>query len=264
MTDDVNLMRRASWSFVETYLMTWRNLLYYIRNPYWISFAVVQPIMFTVLFVFVFGGAIAPVTPNGRYADYLLPGIIVQTVIFSSLGSGINIAEDMQKGIMDRFRSLPIGRGTVLAARTLSDTVRNLVSALLMIGVGFLVGYRFYGTFFDAILGLATIVLVGYAFSWIAGTIGLLVKSTQAAEMAGFTWSFPLVFASSIFVPTGTMPAGLREFAEANPVSLAADAVRAYSYGVDPGLDPLFTLLWCVGLSLVFRSLAIARFRNLA
>jgi ABC transporter DrrB family efflux protein len=263
MNAEAGVFRRAGWSITDTWLMSWRNVLYYVRNPYWISLAVVQPIMFTLLFVFVFGGAID--TPDGGpYVNYLIPGIILQTVIFSSLGSGINIAEDMQKGTMDRFRSLPISRGTVLSARTLSDIVRNGMSALIIAGVGFLVGFRFRGDLVDAVLAFLLIVLMGLAFSWIAATIGLLVRTTQAAEMAGFTWSFPLVFASSIFVPTSTMPDWLRSFADANPISHGANAARAYSAGMDPGNAPLFTLLWCAFIIVLFRTLAVWRFRRLA
>ena len=245
----------------DNWLMTWRNLMYYARNPYWLSMALVQPIIFTVLFVFVFGGAIAP---EGGYEDYLLPGIIVQTVIFSSLGTSINIAEDMQKGVMDRYRSLPIGRGTVLSARTLSDIVRNAVSALLMVLVGLLIGYRFHGDAGDAALALGLTLLVGYAFSWIAAAIGLMVKGTQTAEMAGFTWAFPLVFASTIFVKAETLPGWLRTFVEVNPVSLAADAVRGWSYGTGVGDAGWQAALWCVGISAVFWWLASWRFRRLS
>lgn len=257
----MNVAQRVSWSLSETWLMTWRNLAYYARNPYWISFAVIQPIMFTLLFVFVFGGAI---DTGVNYVDYLLPGIIIQTVIFSSLGSGINIAEDMQKGIMDRFRSLPISRGTVLSARTLSDTVRNVAAILVMTLVGYAVGYRFQGGPVEALLAFGLTVLVGFAFSWIAATIGLIVKSTQTAEIAGFTWSFPLVFASSIFVPVDTMPGWLEAFARANPISLASDAVRNWSLGESVGPEAPLALLWCVGLTLLFRSVAVWRFRELA
>jgi ABC transporter DrrB family efflux protein len=258
----MNVLQSLRHSLMDTLLMTRRNILYYVRNPYWIFLAVIQPIMFVLLFVFVFGGAIQ--TPNGRYVDYLLPGIIIQTVIFSSLGSGINIAEDMQKGIMDRFRSLPISRGTVLAARTLSDTLRNAASVIVMVGVGLLVGYRFEGTVIGGLLAFALTVLVGFAFSWIAAMIGLMVRNTQTAEVAGFTWSFPLVFASSIFVPIETMPGWLEAFARNNPISLAADSARAYSLGEDPGLTVLWAVLWCVGIVLLFRSLAVRRFRRLS
>ena len=149
----------------------------------------------------------------------------MQTVIFGSMQSGINIADDLQKGIMDRFRSLPIARGTVLAARTLSDTARHLVTICIMLLVGYVIGYRFHGTLADGGLMILFCVLVGLAFSWIAATIGLLVKDTQTAEIAGFTWVFPVVFLSSIFVPTRTMLDWLRPIAEHNPVTLAANAL---------------------------------------
>jgi ABC-2 type transport system permease protein/oleandomycin transport system permease protein len=244
----------------DTLLLTKRNLLHYVRVPQLIAFAVIQPIMFTVLFVYVFGGAI---NTGVDYVDFLIPGIIVQTVIFGSMQSGINIAEDTSKGIMDRFRSLPIARGVVLAARTLSDTLRHVISVFIMAGVGFLMGYRFHGGLLDAGLALGVTVLMGLAFSWIAACIGLMVRDTQTAEIAGFTWVFPVVFASSIFVPVVTMPAWLRAFAEHSPITLSADAVRAYSLGTDPGNAPWMAALWCMGIILVFASLAVWRFRRL-
>ncbi len=258
-------LRQAAWAWNDTWLMTWRNLMYYVRNPYWIFLAVVQPIIFTLLFVFVFGGAIdtGPVT----YKDYALPGIIVQTVVFSSLGSGINIADDLQKGVMDRFRSLPTSRGTVLGARTLSDTVRNALSALVMAGVGYAIGYRFHGSFLDAFAALGLAVLFGYAFSWIAATIGLLAQNTQTAEVAGFTWAFPLVFVSSIFVPLDAIdPDWLESFARWNPVTLVSDATRSLSLdnpGFPLGNDPWWAIAWCLGIIVTFRTLAVWRYRRL-
>jgi ABC transporter DrrB family efflux protein len=245
----------------DTLILTKRNLLHYVRVPQLIAFAVVQPIMFTVLFVYVFGGAI---NTGVDYVDFLIPGIIVQTVIFGSMQSGINIAEDTQKGIMDRFRSLPIARGVVLAARTLSDTLRHVLSVFIMAGVGFLMGYRFHGTLLDAGLALGVTVLMGLAFSWIAATIGLMVRDTQTAEIAGFTWVFPVVFASSIFVPVQTMPGWLRAFAEHSPITLAADAVRAYSLGTPVGDAAWQAALWCLGIIGVFAGVAIWRFRRLS
>ena len=253
--------RRARWAVSDTLLLTWRNLIHYVRVPQLIAFAVVQPVMFTVLFAFVFGGAIA--TPNGNYVDFLIPGIIVQTVIFGSMQTGINIAEDMQKGIMDRFRSLPIARGSVLAARTLSDVLRHTLAVFIMAGVGYLIGYRFHGGLGDAALALGLTIAVGLAFSWIAVTIGLLVRDTQTAEIAGFTWIFPFVFASSIFVPVTTMPGWLQAFAQRSPITLSADAVRAYSLGVPAGDAAWQALLWCVGIVAVFATLAVWRFRRL-
>ena len=257
---EASFARQAAWAVNDTMLMTWRNLLHYVRVPQLIAFAVIQPIMFTVLFVYVFGGAIQT---GVDYVDFLIPGIIIQTVVFGSMGSGINIAEDMQKGIMDRFRSLPIARGTVLAARTLSDTLRNALSVLIMAGVGYLMGYRFHGSAPEAALALGLTVLVGLAFSWIAATIGLMVRDTQTAEIAGFTWVFPLVFASSIFVPVRTMPSWLQGFAEASPITHAADAVRAWSLDAPVGDSAWFALAWCAGIIAVFATLAVWRFRRL-
>jgi ABC-2 type transport system permease protein/oleandomycin transport system permease protein len=259
-----SLGRRLGWNLRDTWLVTWRNLLFFARNPYWIMLAVVQPIMFTLLFVFVFGGAISGLPPGVSYKDYALPGIIIQTVVFSSLGSGINLAEDLQKGMMDRFRSLPIGRGVVLTARTLSDLVRNFGGAVIMAGVGFAVGYRFHGPWLDGLLALAIALAFGYAFSWIATTIGLMTRNPQTAEIAGFTWAFPVVFASSIFVPVQTMPGWLRAFAKVNPVTLAADATRHLSLHQPVGNDAWWTLAWCLGIVVVFRTLAVWQFRRLS
>lgn len=255
---------RARWALADTLLITKRNLLHYVRVPQLIAFAVIQPIMFTVLFVYVFGGAIQT---GVSYVDFLIPGIIVQTVIFGSMGSGINIAEDLQKGIMDRFRSLPIGRGTVLAARTLTDTLRNALSVFIMAGVGYLMGYRFHGTWGDAALALGLCVLVGLAFSWIATCIGLLVKDTQTAEIAGFTWVFPVVFASSIFVPVESMrkqSEWLAAVAQHSPITKAADAVRAYSLGTPVGDAAWIAVLWSLGIIAVFATLGVWRFRRLS
>ncbi|HET6403196.1 MAG TPA: ABC transporter permease [Candidatus Thermoplasmatota archaeon] len=252
---------RVGYALSDTLLMTKRNLMHYVRVPQLIAFAVIQPIMFTVLFVYVFGGAIQT---GVSYVDFLIPGIIIQTVIFGSMQTGINIAEDMQKGVMDRFRSLPIARGTVLAARTLSDLLRHTLAVLIMAGVGYLMGYRFHGLPGDAALALALTLLVGLAFSWIAACIGLFVRDTQTAEIAGFTWIFPVVFASSIFVPVATMPSWLQAFAERSPITLAVDAVRGWSLG-RPDFDAaLVATLWCAGLIAAFASLAVWRFRRLA
>ena len=258
---EVSFARSAAWAVSDTAMLTWRNLMHYVRVPMLLFYAIIQPIMFTVLFAYVFGGAID--TPTGSYVQFLLPGIIIQTVIFGSMMSGINMAEDMSKGIMDRFRSLPISRGSVLAARTISDTLRNGVSVLIMVAVGYVIGFRFMGTALDAVAAFGLAVLVGLAFSWIAATIGLMVRDAQTAELAGFTWVFPLVFASSIFVPVETMPGWLGAFASVSPISLAANSVRALSLGDAAGVDALWTVAWAAGIILVFGVLATWRFRRL-
>jgi ABC-2 type transport system permease protein len=251
----------ATRPFEEALLMTRRNLLHYVRVPQLIVYTVIQPIMFTLLFAFVFGGAIA--TPNGDYVNFLIPGIVVQTVVFGAMGTGIKLAEDMQKGIMDRFRSLPLARSTVLAARTLTDTIWNTLAIFIMVGVGYLIGYRFQGTLLDAGLALGVAVLMAMAFSWIAACIGLVAKSVQAAEMLGFTWVFPVVFVSSVFVPVQTMPAWLGAVAAGNPITLAANAVRAASFGLPVGDSALLAVGWCAAILAVFVPLATWRFRRL-
>lgn len=260
-TAEAGVGRQLSWAVADTMLLTWRNLIHYVRVPQLIAFAVIQPIMFTVLFVYVFGGAI---NTGVSYVDFLIPGIIVQTVVFGSMGSGINIAEDLQKGIMDRFRSLPIARGVVLAARTLSDTLRNALSVFIMAGVGYLMGYRFHGPWADAALAVLMCVLIGLAFAWIAATIGLLVKDTQTAEIAGFTWVFPVVFASSIFVPVQTMPDWLEAVASRNPITYAADAVRGWSLAAPNYEAAMYATIWCAGIIAVFATVAVWRFRRLS
>lgn len=264
MSGRPTMVRRVGWVFSDAMLMTWRNLVPYARTPYLLFFAIVQPIMFTLLFAFVFGGTIGNDTPNGNYVDFLLPGIIVQTVIFSSMYTGINIAEDVQRGVMDRFRALPMSRGTVLAARTMSDSVRNIVSVVLMALVGFAIGYRFYGGPLALAAAFGITILIGLAFCWIAALIGLVVKDTQTAELAGFTWVFPLVFASSVFVPVESMPGWLEAFASVTPITHAADAARAYSLNTPPGDAPLLTILWCVAIIAAFATLSVLRFRRMS
>jgi ABC transporter DrrB family efflux protein len=261
MTANASIGTRFGYAITDTLLLTKRNLMHYTRVPQLIAFAVIQPIMFTVLFVYVFGGAIST---GVSYVDFLIPGIIVQTVVFGSMQSGINIAEDMSKGIMDRFRSLPIARGTVLAARTLSDTFRHAISILIMAGVGFLMGYRFHGLIGDAALAFLLCILIGLAFSWIAACIGLFVRDTQTAEIAGFTWVFPVVFCSSIFVPVQTMPDWLEAVASRNPITYAANAVRGWSLAAPDYASALYATIWCAALIAVFASLAVWRFRRLA
>lgn len=250
-----------SYPVQDALLMTKRNLLHYVRVPQLILYTVIQPIMFTLLFAYVFGGAIA--TPGGSYVNFLIPGIVIQTVVFGAMGTGIKLAEDMQKGIMDRFRSLPIARGTVLAARTLTDTMWNGLGVLIMVAVGYAIGYRFAGSPLDAVLFFGLAVLFAFTFSWVGATVGLIGKSSQAAEMLGFTVMFPIVFISSIFVPVQTMPDWLRVIAAANPMTKAADAVRALSFGQPLGNAGIITVLWCIAILAVFAPLAILRYKRL-
>lgn len=244
----------------DIFAMSDRNLLHYFRLPQLIVFSSIQPVMFVLLFAYVFGGAIK--IPGLDYIQFLLPGIFVQTVIFGSMNTGIGLAQDMSHGMIDRFRSLPMARSAVLAGRTLSDILRNVFVILLMVGVGYLIGFRFEKGIPLAVGAMALCLFMGFAFSWIAAWIGLMVKDTETAQVAGFIWIFPLIFASSLFVPIETMPNWLEAFAKVNPVTVTVNAVRAMSLGGQIQEPLLQTLGWIVVILIVFVPLAINRYRK--
>jgi ABC transporter DrrB family efflux protein len=250
-----------SYTISDAAAMTKRNLLKYIRVPALLVFSTVQPVMFVLLFAYVFGGAID--TPGAKYIDFLMPGIFVQTVVFGSTMTGVGLADDLSKGMIDRFRSLPMARSAVLAGRTLSDTVRNLFVVLLMTVVGTLIGFRFHAGILPAIGAMLLVVLFGLAFSWISANIGLLVRDTETAQTAGFIWLFPLVFASSIFVPVETMPDWLQAIAKVNPISSAVNASRALALGGPTSNAVWDALAWVAVIMLVFVPLAVRRYRRM-
>ena len=253
----------TAWVVSDALRMTKRNLLRYIRLPNLLVFSTVQPVMFVLLFAYVFGGAIR--IPSGNYKDFLMPGIFVQTVIFGSVQTGVGLSDDLAKGMIDRFRSLPMARSAVLAGRTLSDTVRNVFVVLLMTGVGLAIGFRFHGTAIESIGALAMAVFFGLAFSWISALIGMSVRDPEAAQAAGFIWIFPLVFASSAFVPIQTMPKWLQAFARNNPLSHTINAIRAMILGNLPIWHELWqALAWIFAILVVFVPLAVNRYRQAA
>ena len=240
--------------------LTWRNLLHYIRVPQLIIFSTVQPVIFLLLFTYVFGGAIKTSVDN--YITFLMPGIIIQTTLFGSMMTGIALSTDLSKGIMDRFRSLPIAHGAILAGRTITDIIRNIFVVTIMIGLGYLIGFETNAPFGDFLLGILIALLFGFVFSWISATIGLAVKNPETAQVAGFIWLFPFIFASSIFVPISTMPDWLQTFAGHSPITYTVDAVRALWLGGDSGDALFYSLLWSGVLLLVFIPLAIRSFRR--
>ncbi len=251
---------RLAWAVSDSLAIAGRNLRMYTRVPQLLVFSTIQPVMFVLLFTYVFGGAIS--TPGVPYIQFLLPGVFVQTVVFGSTQTGVGLADDLSRGIIDRFRSLPMARSAVLAGRTLSDTVRNLFVVGLMAAVGALIGFRFQAGLGPALAALGLAVLLGFAFSWISAFIGLVVRQTEAVQVAGFVWLFPLVFASSAFVPVQTMPGWLQAFAKASPITLAVDAVRALALG-GPALPPVLrSLAWILGILAVFVPLAVQRYRR--
>ena len=253
MTSRVMWMLRDSWVEAE------RHLRIIPRNIELLIFAAIQPIMFLVLFVYVFGGSI--VIPGfDDYDQFLMPGIFAQTLVFGSAFTGIGLADDLQKGLVDRLRSLPMSRSAVIVGRTVSDLVRNLFTFAVMIAVALAIGFRFTGGAWNAVAATVLLVLFSYALSWVQAIIGLSVTSVEAANSAGFIWMFPLTFVSSAFVDPSTMPGWLRTVADANPFTLATDAARALYNGNPVGNDAWWSLAWSVGLIAVFSALATRKF----
>jgi ABC transporter DrrB family efflux protein len=256
-------MTALRWWLSDAWVVTVRHLRRIPRQPDMLVFSMIQPIMFIVLFRYVFGGAIGQSVPGGDYAQFLMPGIFVQTVVFGSVAAtGIGIAADMEKGIMDRFRSLPMTRTSVLLGHSLADVVRNMMTLTVMVVVGMLVGFSFEGGLLEAVAGLGMLLFFGFAFSWIAALIGLAVGSVEAAQSGGFIWLFPLTFASSAFAPVETMPDWLQAFAEHNPVSVTVDTLRALFNGTDLGTAGWQSLGWALGVIAVFLPLSVLRFRR--
>ena len=260
-TPSVSFGTQLSWTLSDIGAMTRRNLLKYVRIPQLLVFSSIQPIMFMLLFTYVFGGAIS-VAPGVNYLSFLVPGVLVQSVIFGSSNTGVGLSQDLATGMIDRFNSLPMARSAVLAGRTLADLARNLVVVSLMTGVAYAIGFRFTGGVVSAIEALLLAALMGYAFSWISAAIGIAVKDSETAQVAGFVWLFPLVFASSIFVPVTTMPDWLQVFAKHSPITYTATAVRALSLGYTATPDVWYALAWIVGLLVVFIPLAVSLYRK--
>jgi ABC transporter DrrB family efflux protein len=245
----------------DTLVLAERNLVRLPRAPDLLTAFTIQPIMFVLLFVYVFGGAVR--TPGYEYVDYLIPGIIVQTSLFGGSSSAVGVAEDMAKGVTDRLRALPISRTAILAARTLADLVRLAYTIALLIALGMLVGFRFGGTPAEVAAGLGITLLFGYACSWLFTLLGLVVRNAEGATMAGFLLTFPLVFASSVFTAPSTFPHWLETFAEAQPVTRATDALRGLSAGTASLHDVEAALAWSLGILVVSAALATWRFRRL-
>jgi len=253
-------MNNLSHTISDIWIMVRRNALHFVRMPQLIVFSTIQPVMFLLLFTYVFGGAIK--TPGTHYIQYLLPGILVQTIVFGSMMTGIGLAGDLAGGMIDRFRSLPMSRGAVLAGRTIADAGRNVFVVLLMTGVGYIIGFRIEHGLFHFILAMLCALSFGFAFSWISAVIGVSAKDVETAQSAGFIWVFPLVFASSIFVPIQTMPDWLQGFAKHSPITVTVNTVRSLISGLPVGDNGWQMLLWIVGILLVFVPVAVWRYRK--
>ncbi|MFJ4964229.1 Daunorubicin/doxorubicin resistance ABC transporter permease protein DrrB [Streptomyces sp. ADI96-02] len=248
-----------AWWFSDVWQMTLRNVRHVLRSPELVMFSLVQPVLFILLFTYVFGGAID--VGGERYAQFLLPGILVQMALYgSAAGTTIGVAAEMREGLMDRFRSMPMSRTSVLIGRTLSEIFRNVCVAAVTVGVGLLVGFRFRNGFLPALAGLLLLMLFGYAVSWFAAYLGLVVRNAEAAQAVGGVWIFPFTLLSSAFVPTGSMPDWLQVYAAHSPMTAAVNALRALFTGGPAASPVLQTLAWSIGLIVVFAPLAVRRY----
>lgn len=244
----------------HTGTLAWRSLVQIKHNPLELLDLSVQPLMFLLLFTYVFGGAIAG-TP-GDYLTFALPGIIVQNALFATMTTGFGLNTDLTKGVFDRLRSLPIARWAPLAGRILADTVKQAWSVLLLLGVGMILGYRVEGGPVGVLGAFALILAFTLAASWISVLVGVMVSEPEKVQIFGFMVIFPLTFTSNAFVPTETMPGWLQAWVEVNPVTILADGLRGLLSGA-PAAGPVgYSLLWAAGIAAVFAPLALARFRR--
>lgn len=241
-----------------------RNLLALFRIPTAVVFAMIQPVMFVLLFRYVFGGALGSAVPGGIYVNYLVPGILVQTTIFGAIGTAIGLAEDLQRGLIERFKALPMARMAVLGGRTLADSARNVVVLLIITGVGFLVGFRPHGGITHYIEACLVMLIFAYCLSWGFAFIGLAAPNSETAQAMTFPLIFPLTFASTIFIPLDKLPTWLQGFANNQPVSEATDAVRGLMSGTPVGNTVWVSLAWSIGLIAVLAPLAVNQFRKVA
>jgi ABC transporter DrrB family efflux protein len=248
------------WWFSDIWELIKRNIRHIIRTPELLLDVTIQPIIFVVLFRFVFGGAIP--TGDVTYVNYLMAGIFVQTIAFAMLWSGVLIANDLIKGVIDRFRSLPMLSWAVPIARTVTDLMRSMIAIVIMIVVGVIVGFRPDANVLEWAAAIGMLLLFGFALAWIGITLGMAVRTPEAATGAIFVFVFPLTFASSAFVPVETMPSWLQGFAEHQPISVTIDTVRALLLGNSPGQAGVEALLWSIGLTVLFMPVALFMYRK--
>jgi ABC transporter DrrB family efflux protein len=259
---DPGLGLRARWAIIDTLTITRRNLLVWIRVPAYIAFTVIQPVMFVLLFRYVFGGAI-PV-PGGNYVDFLMPGIIGQTAAFATFGTAIALAQELQKGVIDRLRSMPMARSAVLAGRLVADTGRMFITIVIIVGVGYLVGFRFQNGWFLAVAMVVLATVFGLAICCVAAYTGLAIGDEESVQAFGMIWLFPLTFVSSAFVPVSTMPGWLQAFASHQPVTYVIDTMRAMALGGPIATNLYWSIGWLAGIFIVFAPLAVRAYRRAA
>jgi len=244
----------------DSLMMAERNLRRLPRNPDLLVGVTVQPVMFVVLFTYVFGGAIN--TPGYDYIDFFLPGIVIQMIAFTGYATALGISDDLRKGLIDRFRSLPMARSAVIAGRTLSDVAMNVIALTTMIVFGIIVGFGFDADPAKVAAGIGLVLLFGYAMAWVYAFFGLIASSPESASALITIIIFPLTFVSSVYVPTESMPDVFAAIADANPITTVVDALRALWLDAPAGTDVWVAVLWCVGITAVFAVLATSRYRR--
>lgn len=252
---------RLAGAVSDALVLTGRNLITLRRVPQLLVFTAIQPVIFVVLFRYVFGGAVSTGL-DVPYVDFLMPGIFVQMTVFGAMGTAVGLAADLKSGLIERFRSLPMARSAVLAGRTTADLARNVFVTALVSGVGFAVGFRVHTDVVGFLAGMSLVLLFGYALSWVFATVGLLVRDPETAQAAAFPVMAPLVFASSAFVPVDTMPGWLQVFAEHQPVSVTASAVRALVLGGPTASYLVQSIAWIAGITAVAAPIAVWRYRK--
>ena len=250
----------AYWTISDGLTIAWRYLVAMRRLPEALFFSMVQPVLFVLLFRYVFGGAVH--VPNGEYVDYVIPGIFIQTVSFGAVSTSVGIAEDLHKGLIERFRALPMARSAVLTGRTTADLVRNVISIVIMTGIAFAVGFRVHTNVAGFLAGLLILILFAWTISWGFTSVGLAAPNSETANFMSFPILLPLTFASSAFVPVSTMPGWLQAFARNQPVSEVVGAMRALMVGGPAATYVVKALIWCLGLLAVLVPLALFQYRR--
>ncbi len=252
---------RARWAWSDTLTITRRNLLVWMRVPAYLVFTVIQPVIFVLMFRYVFGGAIR-VHNVGGYVDFLLPGIIAQTAAFATFGTAIALAQELQKGVIDRLRSMPMARSAVLGGRLVADTARMFVTIMIVLGVGYAVGFRFQNGFIPAVAMIVLATVFGLSICCIAAYTGLAIGDEESVQAFGLLWLFPVTFLSSAFVPIATMPGWLQAFANNQPVTYVIDTMRALALGGPIQANLLKSTAWLVGIFVVFAPLAVRAYKR--
>jgi ABC-2 type transport system permease protein len=248
------------WIVRDTWVLIIRSLRHIFKNLDQLLALLIQPIMFMLLFRYVFGGAID--TGSTTYVNYLVAGILIQMAAFGAMTTSINVAADLQRGIVDRLKSLPIASSAVMTGHVVADLVRNVLSSIILIGVALLVGFSPTASVLEWLTLIGILLLFTLAFSWIAAIMGLIARSVEAVQWMGFVFVFPLTFASSAFVPTKGMPAGLRVFAENQPVTHVIEAMRSLMVGTPMGNHGILSVVWCAGITIVCVPIAAFMFRR--